>query len=119
MSPSERRCVALHECGHAIVGRLAPDGDVQVTKISVVPRASGALGVTLRAPGGDRYLASEGSLRATLAVLMGGRAAERHALGTLTSGASDDIRRVAGLIWRKKLADSLPAGVRLRLRRTW
>jgi cell division protease FtsH len=95
VSPSERRTVALHECGHAIVGRLAGAGDAggaQVSKISVIPRAGGALGVTLRAPAEDRYLASEGALRGVLATLMGGRAAERVAVGSLSNGASDDIR---------------------------
>jgi cell division protease FtsH len=95
VSPAERRVVALHECGHAIVGRLAGASDAggsQVSKISVIPRAGGALGVTLRAPQEDRYLASEGALRGVLATLMGGRAAERVALGALTNGASDDIR---------------------------
>ncbi len=93
----ERRIVAIHECGHAIVGRLAPASGSSVTKVSVIPRAGGALGVTLRAPSEDRYLASEGALRGTLATLMGGRAAERVILGALTSGASDDIRRATSL----------------------
>ncbi len=97
ISAPERRCVAIHECGHAIVGRLAPDGGSVISKVSVVPRASGALGVTLRAPTEDRYLASEGALRGTVATLMGGRAAERVALGALTNGASDDIRRATAL----------------------
>ena len=98
VSAAERRVVALHEAGHAIVGALCPEeGGAKVNKVSIVPRASGALGVTLRDPGDDRFLASELALRAALATLMGGRAAERVALGALTSGASDDIRRATAI----------------------
>ena len=98
VSAAERRVVALHEAGHAVVGALCPEeGGAKVSKVSIVPRASGALGVTLRDPGDDRFLASELALRAALATLMGGRAAERVAVGALTSGASDDIRRATAI----------------------
>jgi cell division protease FtsH len=98
VSASERRIVALHEAGHAIVAALCPEeGGAKVNKVSIVPRASGALGVTLRDPGDDRFLATELALRSALATLMGGRAAERVAVGALTSGASDDIRRATAI----------------------
>jgi len=98
VSAAERRVVALHEAGHAVVGALCPEeGGAKVNKVSIVPRASGALGVTLRDPGDDRFLASELALRAALATLMGGRAAERVAVGALSSGASDDIRRATAI----------------------
>lgn len=93
---SEKRIVAFHECGHAILGAAAPAGS-SVRKISVVPRGSGALGYTLRAPEGDRYLLGEDEARATLAMLLAGRGAERIVLGKVTSGASDDLRRATVL----------------------
>jgi len=98
VSPQERRTVAIHEAGHAIVGRLASEvAHSKVTKVSIVPRGVGALGWTLTSPLEDRYLASEPTLKATIAVLMAGRAAEQHALGVLTSGAADDLRRATSI----------------------
>lgn len=93
---SEKRIVAFHECGHAILGAAAPAGS-SVKKISIVPRGGGALGFTLRAPEGDRYLLSEDEARSTLAMLLGGRGAERLVVGRVTSGAADDLRRATVL----------------------
>lgn len=92
----EKRVVAYHECGHAILGAAAPAGS-SVRKISVVPRGTGALGYTLRAPEGDRFLLGEDEARATLAMLLGGRGAERVVVGRVTSGAADDLRRATVL----------------------
>lgn len=93
---AEKRIVAFHECGHAILGAAAPAGN-SVRKISIVPRGSGALGFTLRAPEGDRFLLGEDEARATLAMLLAGRGAERIVVGRVTSGASDDLRRATVL----------------------
>jgi len=88
----ERRIVAVHEMGHAIVATSMPDTD-PVTKISIIPRDMGALGFTLQRPAGERQLETRDDLEARLAVLMGGRAAERLVFGHLSTGAADDLSR--------------------------
>ena len=99
MNPKERHTVAVHECGHALVASLVPTGD-PVSKISIIPRSRGALGYTMQMPKEDRYLLSIEELDDQIAVMMGGRAAERLMLGTISTGAVDDIQRATQLARR-------------------
>ena len=99
MNERERRAVASHECGHAIVAQLVPHGD-PVSKVSIVPRSRGALGYTLQMPAEDRYLLTVGELEDRLAVMMAGRAAESIVFGTISTGASDDIAHATELARR-------------------
>ena len=99
MNPKERRTVAFHECGHALVASLVPSGD-PVSKISIIPRSRGALGYTMQMPKEDRYLVSVEELEDQLAIMMGGRAAERLMCGTISTGAVDDIQRATQLAKR-------------------
>jgi cell division protease FtsH len=93
LSPHERRVVAYHEAGHALCGELLPAVD-PVHKISIIPRGR-ALGYTLNLPEEDRYLKTREELEDHLVMLLGGRAAERVVFGAVTTGASDDLKRVA------------------------
>ncbi len=96
LSPTERKTVAYHEVGHAIVGALMP-GSNNVSKISIVPRGQGALGYTMQTPGEDRFLMMEDELRGQLATLLGGRSAEEVIFGKVSTGASDDIQKATDL----------------------
>ncbi len=99
MNERERTTVAYHESGHALVAALLPNTD-PVAKISIIPRARGALGYTLQMPSEDRYLLSKAELTDRMAVMLGGRAAEETALGTISTGASDDIMKATELARR-------------------
>jgi cell division protease FtsH len=99
MNPKERETVAHHECGHAIVASLVPTGD-PVSKMSIIPRSRGSLGYTMQMPKEDRYLLSREELEDQIAVMMGGRAAEHVMLGTVSTGAVDDIQRATQLAKR-------------------
>jgi cell division protease FtsH len=99
MNPKERQTVAYHECGHALVASLVPTGD-PVSKISIIPRSRGSLGYTMQMPKEDRYLLSMEELEDQIAVMMGGRAAEHLMLGTISTGAVDDIQRATHLATR-------------------
>jgi cell division protease FtsH len=99
MNPKERETVACHECGHALVASLVPSGD-PVSKISIIPRSRGALGYTMQMPKEDRYLLSVDELEDQIAIMMGGRAAEHLILGTISTGAVDDIQRATQLATR-------------------
>ncbi|MEM9949407.1 MAG: cell division protein FtsH, partial [Cyanobacteria bacterium P01_D01_bin.36] len=99
LSPVERKTVAYHEVGHAIVGSLMP-GSNKVSKISIVPRGQGALGYTMQTPGEDRFLMLEDELRGQLVTLLGGRAAEEVVFGKVSTGASDDIQKATDLAER-------------------
>ena len=94
ISPEERRIVAYHESGHAIVGYFTP-GAEEVQKVSIVPRGIGALGYTLQTPTEDRYLMSRSELLGKIKGLLGGRAAEEVVFGEVSTGASNDLERVA------------------------
>jgi cell division protease FtsH len=96
ISPEERRRVAYHEVGHAIVSEAVPGGS-RVAKVSIVPRGMAALGYTMKLPTEDRYLMTESELRAQLAGLLGGRVAEQLVFGEVSTGASDDLRRATEL----------------------
>ena len=96
MSDKERRIVAYHESGHAIVATVLPGLD-PVHKISIVQRGFGALGYTMQLPLEDRYLMTRGDLLSQLAVLLGGRTAEEIALGEISTGASNDLQRATDI----------------------
>lgn len=99
MNEHERKTVAYHESGHALIAALTPDGD-PVSKISIIPRSRGALGYTMQMPTEDRYLLTMDELLDKITVMLGGRAAEKLILGTLSTGASDDIMRASELARR-------------------
>jgi cell division protease FtsH len=96
MNPQERRTVAYHETGHALLALSLPGSDT-VQKISVIPRGIAALGYTLQRPTEDRYLMSADELKNKMAVLLGGRAAEQVAFGQLSTGAADDLARATDI----------------------
>ena len=96
MNEKDRRTVAFHESGHALIGWLTPGQD-PVQKISIVPRGQGALGYTLQSPDEDRVLMSEAELKGRIAVLLGGRAAEELVFSEISSGASDDLEKASAL----------------------
>lgn len=95
----EKKTVAYHEVGHAIVGALMP-GAGKVEKISIVPRGVGALGYTLQMPEEDRFLMVEDEIRGRIATLLGGRSAEELIFGKVSTGASDDIQKATDLAER-------------------
>jgi cell division protease FtsH len=99
MNDRERKTVAFHESGHALVAALLPNAD-PVAKISIIPRARGALGYTLQMPTEDRYILTEDELKDRIAVMLGGRAAELTVFGTNSTGASDDIQKATELVRR-------------------
>ncbi|WP_051962937.1 ATP-dependent zinc metalloprotease FtsH [Mesoaciditoga lauensis] len=92
VSEEERKIVAYHEIGHAIVGAVLPNAD-PVHKISIVPRGMHALGFTLQLPLQDKYLMSKEEILDKITGLLGGRAAEEIVFGQITTGASNDIER--------------------------
>ena len=92
INPEEKKVVAYHEAGHALVSELLPSV-VKLHKISIVPRGK-ALGYTLNLPEEDRYLKSKDELLDHLKMLFGGRMAEEIVFGRVTTGAADDLRRI-------------------------
>ena len=96
MSDKERRIVAYHESGHAIVASVLPGLD-PVHKISIVQRGFGALGYTMQLPLEDRYLMTRTDLLGQLAVLLGGRTAEEIAFGEISTGAQNDLQRATDI----------------------
>ena len=96
MSTKERRIVAFHESGHAIVASVLPGLD-PVHKISIVQRGFGALGYTMQLPLEDRYLLTREDLLSQLSVLLAGRAAEEIAFGHLSTGAQNDLQRATDI----------------------
>jgi cell division protease FtsH len=93
LNEHEKRVVAYHEAGHALCGELLPTVD-RVHRISIVPRGR-SLGYTLNLPEEDRYLKTREELLDYMTVLLGGRVAEEIVFGAITTGASDDLARVA------------------------
>ncbi len=92
LNPRERRIVAYHEMGHAIVAMALPDVD-PIKKVSIIPRGLGALGYTMQMPTEDRYLLTRTELLDRMTVLLGGRAAELLVFDEATTGAADDLQR--------------------------
>jgi cell division protease FtsH len=99
LNDKEKKIVAYHEVGHALVGALMPGGG-KVAKISIVPRGMAALGYTLQLPTEDRFLMDEGELRGQIATLLGGRSAEEIVFGSITTGAANDLQRATDLAER-------------------
>ena len=96
LNPVERRVVAFHELGHAMVALALPGTD-EVHKISIIPRGVGALGYTIQRPTEDRFLMKKAELENKMAVLMGGRAAEQVVFNEISTGATDDLVRATDL----------------------
>ncbi|KPK06682.1 MAG: cell division protein FtsH [Betaproteobacteria bacterium SG8_39] len=92
----ERRVVAHHEMGHALVAMSLPGTD-PVHKISIIPRGIGALGYTIQRPTEDRFLMTREELQKKMAVLLGGRAAEHLVFAHLSTGAADDLAKVTSI----------------------
>jgi cell division protease FtsH len=95
LTEHERRVIAFHEAGHALCSELLPGVD-RTHKVSIVPRGQ-ALGYTLHFPDEDRYLKTRAELMDQMTVLLAGRAAEELIFGGITTGASDDLKRVASI----------------------
>ncbi|NMF58343.1 ATP-dependent zinc metalloprotease FtsH [Pseudanabaena yagii] len=96
LNENEKRIVAYHEVGHALVGALNSSSG-KVEKISIVPRGMAALGYTLQLPTEDRFLLSKEEIEAQIATLLGGRSAEEIIFGSITTGASNDLQRATEL----------------------
>jgi cell division protease FtsH len=92
MSEKERKIVAKHEMGHALVALTAPTAD-PVHRVSIIPRGAAALGMTMQRPLEDRYLLTEPELKDRLAVLLGGRTAEEICFEQISTGAQNDLQR--------------------------
>ena len=96
LSPYEKKVVAYHEIGHALVA-AKQSNSAPVTKITIIPRTSGALGYTMQVEEGDKYLMSKEEAQNKIATLTGGRSAEELIFNTITTGASNDIEQATKL----------------------
>ena len=96
LGKEEKKMVAYHEVGHALVTALTKDAE-PVQKITIVPRTMGSLGYTMQVPEEEKYLYKKEELEAKILTLLGGRAAEEIIFGTMTTGASNDIERATKL----------------------
>lgn len=96
LSDQEKRVVAYHEIGHALVA-AKQTGSAPVQKITIIPRTSGALGYTMQVETGDKYLMTKEELENKIATYTGGRAAEETVFGSVTTGASNDIEQATKL----------------------
>jgi len=96
LNETERRTVAYHEMGHALVALTLPGSD-PVHKISIIPRGIGALGYTIQRPTEDRFLMTTRELENKMAVLLGGRAAEHLVFDEISTGAADDLQKVTNI----------------------
>ncbi len=94
--PRERKVVAYHEMGHALVALMCRRCD-PVHKVSIIPRGVGALGYTMQRPTEDRFLMTREELQERMAVLLGGRAAEQLVFGHWSTGAADDLAKVTDI----------------------
>ncbi|MGH7834012.1 MAG: ATP-dependent zinc metalloprotease FtsH, partial [Candidatus Binatia bacterium] len=92
MNPREKKTVAYHESGHALVAELVPGAD-PVSKISIIPRGLAALGYTQQLPTEDRYLMTRSELMARIYILLGGRVAEEMIFGDVSTGAQNDLQK--------------------------
>ena len=99
LNDKEKKVVAYHEVGHALVASLMP-GSGRIEKISIVSRGMAALGYTLQLPTEDRFLMDETELRGQIATLLGGRSAEEIVFNSVTTGASNDLQRATDLAER-------------------
>jgi len=96
LTDMEKRLVAYHEVGHALVAALQKNSQ-PVSKITIVPHTSGALGYTMQMPEEEKFLSTADELRTELRTLVGGRAAEQVVFGIQTTGAANDIQRATAL----------------------
>ncbi|MGC2518182.1 MAG: ATP-dependent zinc metalloprotease FtsH [Burkholderiales bacterium] len=96
LNPFERKVIAHHEMGHALVALSLPGTD-PVHKVSIIPRGIGALGYTIQRPTEDRYLMTREELENKMTVLLGGRAAEHVVFGHYSTGAADDLGKVTDI----------------------
>ncbi len=99
ISPEQKRIVAYHEAGHALVAAFTAGAD-PVRKITIVPRGIGALGYTLQIPTEDKFLMTEKELYGRIDTLLGGRAAEEIVFGTVSTGAANDLVKVSDIAKR-------------------
>ena len=97
ISPKEKRIVAYHESGHALLAEITK-GAKKVSKVSIIPRGLAALGYTLNTPEENKYLMQKHELIAEVDVLLGGRAAEDVFIGEISTGASNDLERATDII---------------------
>jgi cell division protease FtsH len=98
ITPNEKRVVAVHEAGHALIASLTPEAD-KVHKVTIVPRGR-ALGYTMQLPTHDRFLLSQHELETRLTILVGGRAAEALVFGEASTGSADDLAHATDLARR-------------------
>ena len=98
ITPNEKRVVAVHEAGHALIASLTPEAD-KVHKVTIVPRGR-ALGYTMQLPTHDRFLLSQRELETRLTILVGGRAAETLVFGEASTGAADDLAHATDMARR-------------------
>ncbi|MDR0664413.1 MAG: ATP-dependent zinc metalloprotease FtsH [Helicobacteraceae bacterium] len=97
ISPKEKRIVAFHESGHALIAETTK-GAKKVNKVSIIPRGLAALGYTLNTPEENKYLMQQSELIAEVDVLLGGRAAEEIFIGEISTGAANDLERATDII---------------------
>ena len=97
ISPKEKKIVAYHESGHALIAEMTK-GASKVNKVSIIPRGMAALGYTLNTPEENKYLMQRHELLAEVDVLLGGRAAEDVFLGEISTGASNDLERATDIL---------------------
>lgn len=98
ITPKEKKVIAIHEAGHALIASLTPEAD-KVHKVTIVPRGR-ALGYTMQLPTHDRYVLGERELKTRLTILVGGRAAEALVFGEASTGAADDLAHATDLARR-------------------
>jgi cell division protease FtsH len=98
LQPGEKRRVAVHESGHAVVAHFDPHAE-PLRRVSILPRGM-ALGVTQQTPPDDRHILTQPELESRLSVLLGGYAAERTVLGSISSGAADDLKRATEIAFK-------------------
>jgi cell division protease FtsH len=98
ITPNEKKVIAVHEAGHALLASLTPEAD-KVHKVTIVPRGR-ALGYTMQLPTHDRFLLSQHELETRLTILVGGRAAEKLVFGEASTGAADDLAHATDLARR-------------------
>jgi len=94
LNEAEKRRVAYHEAGHALVAEIVPTGE-PIHKVSIIPRGAAALGYTLQLPVEEKFLSTEPELKDQIAILMGGRSAEDLVLGSVSTGAQNDLERAS------------------------
>jgi cell division protease FtsH len=98
LDPDEKRRVAVHEAGHAIVAHFSPHAE-PLQRVTIIPRGM-ALGVTQQSPGADRHIYTEPQLADQLRVMLGGHSAERTVFGDVSSGAENDLKRASELAFK-------------------